>query len=248
MTDNQIVRLRDFQDKYRLTGEEVAIELGISRSLLIKLYSGQRNVSSKLSTKIDEFISRYPSYMAWVASKNPESPYVKTLNLLGESTESYINPKGNKFENKGGVIVIEVPFLNFDDFSALLGMQYYLEETLLERKLTFIVDKIDSDFHVAFKVTGSSMFNGNLNDTPDSSVALCKEVPRDTWHDGGLNSCKYGFVILAKQNIFFKDIVAVDRSAGVIICHSRNTSPEYSDFEVFLNEVHAIFKVVKRTF
>jgi hypothetical protein len=64
----------------------------------------------------------------------------------------------------------------------------------------------------------------------------------------GFNPTLYGWIILSKHNVFHKDIIGLDKENGTIICHSRNKSPEYSDFELDLNEVYQIFKVIKRTF
>lgn len=90
------------------------------------------------------------------------------------------------------------------------------------------------------------MNGGGIDDTPDKAKVLGRELQKHHWKDG-FNHTKYGWIILCKQNIFHKDITDMD-AQGNITLHSRNPSPEYSDFQLNLNNVYQIFKVIKRIF
>lgn len=255
--DSKVINLIDFQKSKRLKTEEVATKLGISTSLLYKLYKGERNLTEELVEKIQTIMLEESLLQSGqierirkqkIEVNKPDALVVSIDN--SEVVEEYINTHGNRFTRVDGEIIIEVPLLNYEAYAR------YLDETSeariyeSEKLVTFVVDKFDPTLHLAFKVYGDSMNGGRLTDTPDKAIVLGREVDKNGWFDGGLKIDKYGYgwVILTERNILFKDIVSFDKSKGIITCHSRNPSPEYSDFELSLNEVHQIFKVLKRIF
>ena len=252
--DNKVINLIAFQKSTRLKTEEIATRLGISTSLLYKLYKGERNLTADLVEKIQTFINEPVLQQTGRAERikkqkvEIDSPDASVEN--NEVLEEYINKHGNRFTRVDGEIIIEVPLLNHEAYAR------YLDDTIeariyeSDKLVSFAVEKFDTAFHLAFKVYGDSMNDGRLTDTPDKAIVLGREVDKSLWFDGGLKIDKYGYgwVILTGRNILFKDIVSFDKSKGLITCHSRNPSPEYSDFELSLNEVHQIFKVLKRIF
>ena len=114
MSDNQLSRLKKYQNENRLTGDELAILLGVSRSLLTKVSTGNRNMSSKLSKKIEDFLSTKTTTKPSSQLNEPKINNVKTPESLGvitEISEEYINKYGNKFTRVDGQIIVEVPLL-----------------------------------------------------------------------------------------------------------------------------------------
>ena len=91
------------------------------------------------------------------------------------------------------------------------------------------------------------MDGGHILDTQDGAIVLARELQKHHWKDG-FRDCDYGWILITHHNILFKDIIDFNANTGEITCHSRNPSPEYSDFQLNLNEVYEIFKVIKRTF
>lgn len=180
---------------------------------------------------------------------------LKLLELQKENTQNgarsnpaIINTNGNKFiELPDGTYDIEVkelPFKAYASYAETLeaGIAYEDFNTAI-----FNVDKVGRGHYMAFVVKGDSMNGGRIEDTPDGAKVLGRELQKPHWRDG-FNPTKYGWIILCKQNIFHKDITGFDPEKGIITCHSRNTSPEYSDFELKLDECYQIFKVIKRIF
>lgn len=255
--DNKLIKLIELQKNQRLKTEEVATKLGISTSLLYKLYKGDRNLTDELVEKIQTFVNAYKLHAPGRAERIPKHKAAPgAIDTLAESMEDnevieeYINTHGNRFTKVDGEIIIEVPLLNHEAYAR------YLDETTeariyeSEKLVSFVVERFDTSFHLAFKIYGDSMNDGRLTDTPDKAIVLGREVEKSLWLDGGIKIDKYGYgwVILTERNILFKDIVSFDKSSGIITCHSRNSSPEYSDFELSLREVHQIFKVLRRIF
>ncbi|MGB5981090.1 MAG: hypothetical protein WBG46_02995 [Nonlabens sp.] len=182
---------------------------------------------------------------------------VKSFNLdlsqlersLEASERNVVTPKnGLTFkEMENGQYTVAVPLIPFEAHAQYLSETddvHYLEDY---EEVTFIVDQVGHGHYKAFSVKGDSMDGGSIMDTADGAIVLARELLRTHWKDG-FRSTDYGWIIITQHNILFKDILDYDLEQGIITCHSRNPSPEYSDFELSLDEIHQIFKVIKRTF
>ncbi len=110
----------------------------------------------------------------------------------------------------------------------------------------FTVDKVGEGKHIAFTVKNDSMNGGMLDDTPSGAQVLAIELEKQHWQNK-LTPTQYGWIIICETGIFHKDVDSPD-AKGNITCVSRNKSPEFPKFSLSLNEVHSIYKVVKRTF
>ena len=90
------------------------------------------------------------------------------------------------------------------------------------------------------------MNGGGIYDTPGGAEVLGRRLGKHHWPDG-FRPTDYGWIIVSRSGIFHKDIEDTD-TPGQILCTSRNPSPEFSDFTLILDEVHSIWKVIKRMF
>lgn len=169
------------------------------------------------------------------------------ISVLEPKTEYLTNTNGNQFYEKSpGNLYVRVPLLPFEAYASYaetLEVGKPIKDLDVEE---FAVDQYGKGNYMAFKVRGDSMNDGKLYDTPNGATLLGRELGRHHWMDG-FNPNALGWVILCKQNIFHKDIVDFNKETGEITCHSRNSSPEYSDFTLHLNDVYQIFKVIKQT-
>ncbi len=167
-----------------------------------------------------------------------------------ESNNEIINKNGNVFRQLSeGSFSIEVNVVPFSAHARYVSEYSDGDAELFGEweKVTFIVDKVGRGNYLGFRIKGDSMNGNNIMDTPDKAIVLGRELGRQHWKDG-FKMTDHGWIIITKDNMLFKDIVGLNKDDGTIICHSRNTSPEYSDFPYPLNDVLQIFKVIKRTF
>jgi transcriptional regulator with XRE-family HTH domain len=158
------------------------------------------------------------------------------------------NKNGNKFQDLGnGKFIMTVPLVPAKAYATYISE--CCEGDFIDgfNEVNFYVDQYARGNYVAFEIKGDSMDNGGLYDNPEGCITLCRELNRQHWKDGFRDS-QYGWIIVHKDTIICKDIVGQDLENGIITCHSRNTSPEFQDFNIELNDVKQIFKVVKRTF
>ncbi|CAN1575842.1 Cro/C1-type helix-turn-helix domain [Spirosomataceae bacterium] len=199
-----------------------------------------------------------PTIYTWEKEGVPESkkPMVrfklsqhKTYNVdlmtMSQGNSSYyVNKNGQFFEKTNEQLFITVPIVPFTAFEQYLNLsESNVSEFEEFDKMNFPVDNVGKGNYVAFKVSGDSMNGGGINDVPDGSIVLAREIAVDLLKDT-LKKAKHGFVILTNTNIMVKDII--EQGEGEITCHSRNESPEFSDFILKLSDVRKIFHIVKR--
>lgn len=162
---------------------------------------------------------------------------------------SHVNNKnGLTYEElpngKFRVKVPKVPFSAYASFIEVFEDEYSNYEDF--DHTYFVVDHPGKGKYIAFTTKNDSMNGGQLNDTPGDAEVLGRELQRHHWKDG-FRFTDYGWIIVSQQGMMHKDIEGPNEE-GFITCKSRNPSPEFPDFKLNLNEVHTIWKVIKRTF
>jgi len=237
--------LQELLDYLGIKAHALAKEIGDKSNVRIyHVKNGRNNISKNLAAAITK---RYPevddAYL-----RTGQGQLLRQMVTKNQKGEVYINTNGNIFnETKDGSLQVTVKLMPFYAYAS------YIESlddiTILDQweDVTFKVDKYGRGNYLGFEIKNDSMNGGKLDDTPSGALILGRELGRHHWLDG-FNPSKYGWIILSKTNIFHKDIIALDRSNGTITCHSRNPSPEFTDFQLNLNEIYQIFKVIKRTF
>ena len=219
---------------------DLARKTGYSDATISPYISGKVKPSTKfLQSVIDSFefdVNRFDD----IKSDN--------ITIVSEPTDVYKNKNGNKFkELENGKYIMTVPLVPAKAYATYISE--CCEGDFIDgfNEVNFYVDQFARGNYVAFEIKGDSMDNGGLYDNPEGCITLCRELGRQHWKDG-FREAKYGWVIIHKDSIVCKDIIHLNLETGTITCHSRNSSPEYPDFPIELNDVKQIFKIIKRTF
>lgn len=239
--------LRAFINFLKTAGEiktqaDLAEKIGIARAHLSVVLNRDRHVSHEIAHKVrTSYGQMYEKFQK--AIKEPERD--------PETEREKILVNGTTYEElSDGSYLATVDLIPFEAHARYLAddTQEHVDDWT---KIQFIVDKVGRGNYKGFKTKNDSMFNEenpSFFDTPDGALLYCRELGRQHWQDGfNPKKAPFGWVILTKQNIILKDIIDFDKTTGEITCHSRNTSPEYQDFKLNLNDVYQIFKVIKRT-
>ncbi|MFV5697791.1 hypothetical protein ACM55H_05430 [Flavobacterium sp. ZT3R17] len=242
-------KLNHLIEKYSLGSQNAFAELiGVTQTNINRLFrADDRNgeVPNVLRSKsvLTAIKNKFPfADIEWF--KKEESDIIKSE----PDPEFFENKNGNKFiELKNGkfkIIVRKVPVRAFGSYLSDFQNVEFLEEL---EEVSFTVDHIGKGKYMCFEVEGDSMNGGGIDDTPDGAELLCRELGRHHWKDG-FNHSKYGWVIVHKKTVLFKDIKSMDKETGDVICGSRSGLPNHPDFTINLNDVNQILKVIKRTF
>ncbi len=232
-------RLKSLLEENGISSYQFSKRTGISQSILSRTI----NKNSKPNDDNTQAICNYFEVNEqWFLTGLGQKNVAKT------KPDTITNKNGNLFtELPNGMYRIRVPLI-----PVMAYAQYISEHTDTEfiealDNMEFHVDRVGRGNYVAFEIKGDSMDDGTISGTPDKSIALCRELGRQHW-DSKFRSAPYGWIIVHKDTILCKDIIGQDNEKGTITCKSRNPSPEYSNFELNLNEVQQIFKIIKRTF
>lgn len=142
------------------------------------------------------------------------------------------------------VEVPHVPYNAYSSFIEVFGDEYATKEAFGTK--IFTVDHPGKGQYISFTTKNESMNGGGINDTPGGADILGRLLQKHHWKDGFRDSI-YGWIIICHDGMFHKDIEGPDNE-GNVKCRSRNPSPEFPEFDLNLNEVHTIWKVIKRTF
>lgn len=110
-------------------------------------------------------------------------------------------------------------------------------------KIPWPMDEEHHGEYVCFEVRGDSMDDGMRHSYAQGDIVLCRNVDRLYWQKRLHFKQWNAFVIVHKEGIVLKQIVAHDVEKGVITVHSFN--PYYEDFEINLRDVYQILNVVK---
>jgi len=225
MSDIDVKKIRE---RLGLTQEEFADLIGVSRNTIANYEKGGKIPASKRA-----ILSKYVGGLT---------------NIVPEETSEVIaNRSGNVFELKDGryrIFVKKVPVKAYGSYLSDFQDPDFYDEL---EEISFNVDHLGRGNYIAFEVQGESMNGGGINDAPEGAELLCRELGRQHWKDGFRDS-QYGWVIVHKDTVLYKDIKYFNKETGDIVCSSRNKLPQYPDFTINLNEVRQIWKVIKRSF
>lgn len=234
-------RLKKLIEDKGLTPYELSEKTGIAQSTLSRII----NKNSKPNIKNGEILANYFKISKSFLINGNESDALVDSKFQIEYLE---NNNGNKFkELENGKFIMTVPLVPAKAYATYISECCDGETIEGFNEVNFYVDQYARGNYVAFEIKGDSMDNGGLYDNPEGCITLCRELGKHHWKDGFKDS-QYGWIIVHRDTILCKDITKQDLINGIITCHSRNTSPEYSDFDVKLDEVKQIFKIIKRTF
>lgn len=169
------------------------------------------------------------------------------LTQVKEPSEVFTTKSGNRFE--------ELPNGKYMLYTKLVGVKAqasyvsaYQDAEFIDdlTEVSWILDRVVKGSYRAFEIMNDSMNDGSLNSVPDGSYVLGRELGKHLWKDG-LRYKQYDkWIIVHRDTVMCKQIIDHNIEEGTITLHSFNTSPEYQDFTISLNEVNQLYNIVKR--
>lgn len=217
--------------------KKFAESIGLTRAdRIYNVLKGKNDLSEKLSLLI---INKYKNYsLEWMMSGVKESNIQDIL----------VNNNGNQFQQlDNGSYLMKVPLIEIDaqaGFADNYNDVEYISEVNTYHSL--IVSEPHRGKYLAFRVKGDSMDDGSSESILPLSIVAVRELQRVHWKDK-IRYNQFPYWVIAHTESSFpllKKITNHDVNKGIITCHSLNTSPEYKDFELNINEMTALFYVV----
>ena len=224
--------LRNLKHQQGVTQKKLADDLGLQQGVVSEMISGKRNAD-----RLIDYLTQNYGYVE-------ESD----VHLVEEQERSHFttNSNGIKFyEQEDGSLLMEVRKVPYyalgspDDEFATLFKDMDEGELVL-----FPVDKVYHGKYLAFAVDGDSMDDGTRRSFERGDVVLVRELDKDDWMPK-LRFDQWNFWVVCWGNcVRLKEIVAQEGS--VITLHSLNPSPEYTDFQINLENVSRLFNVIEK--
>ena len=110
----------------------------------------------------------------------------------------------------------------------------------------FIIDFLTEEPHRIFEVSGDSMNDGTSDAIPNKSNVLGLEIKKESLTRNNETYWNQSYVLVCADRIICKQLTGYNRQSKMVMCHNLNTSPEFKDFELPLDEILQVFKVVKK--
>lgn len=171
----------------------------------------------------------------------PDLNRIWLLTGEGNMIEENIAPNGEIFKQEHGKA--QVPFISQYAYAGYLtgyGDNEYLESL---PTIDFTPDRTMSGNYIAIEVKGDSMDDGSKDSYESGEILVCREVMPHLWKDSKLHINRRDFVIIHKDGILIKRIIAHDVEKHLITIHSLN--PLYEDRVIDLADVMKIFSVIE---
>ena len=113
-------------------------------------------------------------------------------------------------------------------------------------QIGFVIDFLEDGPYVAFEVAGDAMNNKSIDSIPNKAIVLGLNLKKETLTENRGDLWNKSYVLVCKNRIVCKQLKGYDRAKNSIQCHNLNTSPEYQDFEIPMDDVVQVFKIAKR--
>ena len=234
--------LKTKRQEKALNIEELATELELSKSTISEWENGKSIPSIKTIHKIAAFFGLEVKGLLELRGIAQNKTEIETENFDNEVHETPMPYLGEvrRIETPKIIMIPLVTIKAKASYLAGFGDTEYLE-TL--PKIPMLEDRPRHGNYICFEVDGDSMDDESKNGYQHGDILYTRQISRVHWQSR-LHIKDNDFVIVHREfGIVFKQISKHDTSTGIITCHSLN--PNYKDFEVFLDEVHLLYNVIK---
>lgn len=235
-------RLKHLLERDGTTAYRVWKDTAITKGTIGNYVEGKTNPNK---SNISILASYFKVNEDWLANGIGE------MNRYGKEREDepYLTTKAGVkyFEMANGRYRMRVPFIPVkayakyvDEFrdAEFFGNEY--------EEFEFIVDKIGHGRYFAFEIKGDSMDDDSKRSLSNGDIVLARELSKEHWRNK-LHTDDYpNWIIVMNNTILCKQITAQDIDRCTITCHSLNSSPEYADFDLKMNDIKQLCNIVQR--
>lgn len=253
-------RLKYFFTAKKLNQVKVSEDLSIDYNAL----KMQIHRNSIKEAYIDMICNRYGVSKQWLLTGEGdmitdaykgltiETPSGVSIGAMGVSEpyviDSYTNKNANTFLIlPNGQYLMTMPLAEYDVQAGFLDVYQDVERLGEMRQHSIMVDKPVHGKYIAFRVRGNSMDDGSSNSIQENDIVSTRELQRHHW-SSKLRFKDFPYWVIftsTARTPLIKEIVDHDVEKGTITCHSLNDSPDYHDFKINVDDIRALFYVVR---
>mgnify|MGYP003112983674 CR=1 FL=1 len=238
-----------------LTPEEFAHEIGVGKSSVYKILRGDtkkfsRNIAERIAHNYDQYSVQFILSLNKNDTSIPSESYFKKLDTSDSDKDQnpvIVTKSGSRYrELPNGKWLLSVPLIPYKAQASYINHFNDAEWISEQMEVTFVVDIKGQGVYRAFEIVNDSMDDDSKRSIPSGSIVLGRELGKQHWKDQLRINHYNNWIIVHQDTILCKEIIKHDSAKGIITCHSLNDSPEYSDFEINLNEVKQLFNIIKK--
>lgn len=235
-------RLKYLLEKDGITAYRIWKDTSITKGTIANYIEGKTNPNK---SNISILANYFNVNEQWLLTG--EGRMIRHEDLRGE-TPYLITKSGVKYyEMSNGKYRMRVPFIPIKAYAKYID-EYRDAEFLGGEfeEFDFIVDKIGLGRYFAFEIKGDSMDDNTKRSLCDGDIVLARELSKEHWRNKLHTDDFPNWIIVLDNTILCKQIAEQNTEKGYIVCHSLNSSPEYTDFELKINEVYQLCNIVQR--
>lgn len=241
------LRLKQLREKLKMTQNEFATKAGFSsQSNYSAVESGRKSIGDRLLKDISIALN---VSLTWLKYGEGEmfNPLMNEAKQLGSNTsKEKIIRNGNEFTDMGhGQYSMLVPLVEEYAYAGFLS-GYADKEYINELPHhSIIVRQIHGGKYLSFRAVGDSMNDNSGDAIAHGDIVTAREIEKTNWTSKFHIHKFFDYVIVHKDGIIIKRIIAHDVENGIITCRSLNPDKEkYPDFEIKLSEVTHVMNIV----
>ena len=229
---------------------ELALQMGYNPSAFSQILNGHVPVSEKFLSRLAAFEPMVN--LDWVRTGRGDmlvAPRMEAVPTVEDDDMEFCseNTHGVKFYKRGKQLFMKVrhvPYAAFGQFANDSDRLEPLNEEWGEE--TYEVDRLARGNYLSFEVQGESMDTGSRQSFEAGDKVLVRELERVFWKERlRFNDWPY-WVVVFGSSVLLKQMIAQDQEHGILTFHSLNPSPEYADFNLCVDDIRALYKVIKK--
>ncbi|WP_036381110.1 helix-turn-helix domain-containing protein [Muricauda sp. MAR_2010_75] len=229
--------IKQLRRKKNISQSKLGKEIGVSLRT-IQLYERKNaNIPIKNLTKIANFFDMTIAEL-----------YLQEVNDLGESYT-----KKQPFTKHGSVFypLDHGKYLVMAPLVMVEWHKKYIESLEKQQgripfQSAFVIDFLAKEPHRIFEVSGDSMNDDSLNAIPNKAFVLGLGLKKESFTKDDETLWDKSYILVCKDRIICKQLTGYSKEKTVLLCHNLNTSPEFQDFELPLDDVLQVFRIVKK--
>ncbi|NDV79049.1 XRE family transcriptional regulator [Dysgonomonas sp. 511] len=235
-------RLKYLLEKDGVTAYRIWKDTAITKGTIANYIEGKTKPNK---SNISLLASYFSVNEEWLATG--EGKMSRTNKVKGEEPFLITKSGVKYYEMQNGKYRMRVPFIPVKVYAKYIDE--YRDADMLDcdfDEFDFIVDKIGHGRYFAFEIKGDSMDNDTKRSLSSGDIVLARELNKDHWRNKLHTDDFPNWIIVLDNTILCKQIIEQDIEKGTIVCHSLNSSPEYADFELNLDEVCQLMNIIQK--
>lgn len=236
-------RLRFLLDRENITAYRIWKDTAITKATIGNYIDGKTNPNK---SNIALLASYFNVNEYWLQTGEGDMNKVKHASRQDEPF--LITKSGIKYyEMANGKFRMRVPFIPIKAYAKYVD-EYRDAEFLGDNyeEFEFVVDQIGHGRYYAFEIKGDSMDDDSKRSLSNGDIVLARELSKEYWRNKLRTDDFPNWIIVLNNTVLCKQIIDQNIDDCTIVCHSLNTSPEYADFQLNLNEVRQLCNIIQR--